>query len=176
MAYFNVENITELMLRRISKDEFLTMENLSENDMKECVCKELLIAMEKQQPIRVDNLLFLVFHFDLLDKEMEDILNQLLACDWHMQHENIAMLLQKLKSPNSIEVLYETAIKEYEYLDYDEAHALAVKCIWALGDIGTEHAEQKLKLLLNSHISVIKENAQKQLDRIDKKRRQDNNG
>lgn len=82
------------------------------------------------------------------------------------------MLLQRLKLPSSIEVLYETAIKEYEYLDYDEAHALAVKCIWALEDIGTEYAEQKLQLLLNSNISVIKENAQKQLDRIDRRRGQ----
>ncbi|MCM1126205.1 MAG: hypothetical protein NC429_06995 [Lachnospiraceae bacterium] len=45
MAYFNTENIKELMLRHISKDEFLAMENLSENDMKECVYKELLIIV-----------------------------------------------------------------------------------------------------------------------------------
>lgn len=131
--------------------------------------KELIEAMNHQLPIRVDNLLFLIFHFNLLDEKMDDILNQLLMCDWHMQHENIAMLLQRLKSPSSIEALYETAIKEYEYLEYDEAHALAVKCIWALGDIGTELAKQKLQLLLNSNIPVIKENAQKQLNRIDRK-------
>ena len=172
MANLNIENIRALMIKHISKDEFLTVENLNENNIKECVYKELIGAMEKQLPVRVDDLLFLVFHFNLLDERMVDILNQLLACDWHMQHENVAMLLQDLKSPSSIEVLYETAIKEYEYLDYDEAHALAVKCIWALGDIGTEHAEQKLKLLLDSNISVIKENAQKQLDRIDRRRRQ----
>ena len=169
MSNLNTENIRMLMKKNISKDEFLAIEGMDENSIGESVYKELIEAMNHQLPIRVDNLLFLIFHFNLLDEKMDDILNQLLMCDWHMQHENIAMLLQRLKSPSSIEALYETAIKEYEYLEYDEAHALALKCIWALGDIGTELAKQKLQLLLNSNIPVIKENAQKQLNRIDRK-------
>lgn len=97
------------------------------------------------------------------------ILNKLIVSTWHEQHENIAMLLQKFKSPTSVDVLYETATKEFKYLEYDEAYALAVKCIWALGDIGTEQAKEQLELLLNSSNHIIKENAQKQIDRIKSK-------
>jgi len=38
-----------------------------------------------------------------------------------------------------------TAITEHPYLEYDEAKALAVKCIWALGALGSVEAVEKLK-------------------------------
>lgn len=75
------------------------------------------------------------------------------------------MLLQKLKSPKSVDYLYNAINKSYSYLDYDDNHALAVKCIWALGDIGDTQAEETLKKLLNSNNRVIVENSRKQLER-----------
>lgn len=166
MSNLNTENIINLMKEIISKDEFLSIEKLDENEIRQSVYKELVIAINEEDEIRVDELIYLVFHFNLLIQQMDKILIYLLGCDWHKQHENIAMLLQRSKPPSSIDVLYETAIKEYKYLEYDEAYALAVKCIWALGDIGTEYAKQKLQLLLNSDVTIIKENAQKQLNRL----------
>ena len=94
------------------------------------------------------------------------VLNCLILCDWHKEHENIAMLLQHFKSPTSVDMLYETALKEYSYLNYDESYALAVKCIWGLGDIRTDKAVDKLELLAESSNEVISKNAKKQIKRI----------
>ncbi|WP_145973675.1 hypothetical protein [Phytobacter massiliensis] len=52
---------------------------------------------------------------------------------------------------------------KFDYLDFDDSYALAVKCIWALGDIATKESFEKLKLLSKSNNTVIKENACHQL-------------
>jgi hypothetical protein len=56
-------------------------------------------------------------------------------------------------------------LAKYAYLVFDDNYALAVKAIWALGDIGTEAAREKLKLLPQSEIEAISENAKYQLAR-----------
>lgn len=84
---------------------------------------------------------------------------------WHHQHEDIATLLDFLKSPNSIECLYKITLTEFEYLSYDDSYALALKCIWALGNINTEESKQKLELLSKSENEIIRQNARKQLER-----------
>ena len=43
---------------------------------------------------------------------------------------------------------------------------IAAKCIWALGEIRTVEAKEKLKLLTQSNNKIIKENALMQLERI----------
>jgi len=167
MVNLSAINIKELMLENIHPEEFLILEKLNEDNIGENVCKQLIKATDEKDLLRVDNLIYLIFSFKLFDEMFLELLNNLLACNWHKQHENIAMLLQKLKSPSSVEILYETTTKEYKYLEYDEFYALAVKCIWALGDIGTKQAKEKLELLLKNNNNIIKENAQKQINRID---------
>jgi hypothetical protein len=51
------------------------------------------------------------------------------------------------------------ALTKHEYLAYDDSTALAVKCIWALHDIGTADAIEKLKLLADSAAGAIRQNA-----------------
>lgn len=95
-------------------------------------------------------------------------LNGLLSLDWHYQHENIALILQGLKSPMSVNVLFATATKRFEYLSYDDSFALARKCTWALADIGTAKAKDKLiSLSLNSN-EYIAQYAKKRLDNWEK--------
>lgn len=166
MSNLSATNIKELMLKSIDMKEFLTLERLNEDNIGKNVYRELIEATDKKDSLRVDNLIYLIFKYKLFDEIFLELLNRLLAYGWHKQHENIAMLLQKLKSPSSVEVLYETSTRAYKYLEYDEFNALAVKCIWALGDIGTEKARGKLELLLENKNNIIKENAQKQINRI----------
>lgn len=166
MADLSEVNIRRLMLKDIHKEEFLSLEGLGDPDIAEQVYKELMKAIDGKDPSRVEDLIYLIFCFKLFDAGFIGLLNALLVCDWHKQHENIAMLLQKLKSPDSVLVLFETVTKQFKYLEYDEFHALAVKCIWALGDIGTEQAKEKLELLLKNGNAIIKENAEQQIDRI----------
>ena len=106
------------------------------------------------------------FMFNLFSKFYSDILCKLIEEDWHFSHENIASIFQELKLPETVDCLYKTVLKQFKYLEYDEFFALAVKCIWALGEIRTAEAKEKLKLLTQSNNKIIKENALMQLERI----------
>jgi hypothetical protein len=95
--------------------------------------------------------------------EFVELLCLLLKAKWHYQHENIATMLQSIKSPKSIDTLYDTVLTKFDYLDYDDSIPLAVKCIHALGEINTEYAKEKLRFLAGSDLAIIKEKAKKQL-------------
>jgi hypothetical protein len=71
----------------------------------------------------------------------------LLGKPWHEVHEDIVNALQRLKEPRSVEALFEVASYVFAYRDYDDTDGLARKCTWALADIGTEAAKNKLELL-----------------------------
>jgi hypothetical protein len=93
------------------------------------------------------------------------VLIKLLALPWHRKHEDIARLLQQLRDPTAVEALYAAALEKHGYLAYDNSYALARKCTWALGDIGTPEAFAKLKLLATHRDSVIAQYAQERIDR-----------
>jgi len=95
-----------------------------------------------------------------------EILCQLLEENWHIKHEDIALILQEAKDARAIEALYNTAQKKLDYLDYDDTCQLSRKCIWALWQIGTEEAVEKIKLLAESNDKVIGNYAIKQLNRV----------
>ena len=101
-----------------------------------------------------------------LDRRHVPLLSRVLPEPWHHCHEDIAWALQHLASAGSEEALYVTAVADYSYLDYDEVFALARKCAWALGDIGTPAAVQKLRLLLQSDNPVKREHALEQIRRL----------
>lgn len=84
---------------------------------------------------------------------------------WHYRHEDIASLLQDAKSPTSIDALNKAVMTKFGYLDFDDSYALAVKCIWALGEIGTPEAMDKLTKLSKSDNKIIRDNAINQLKR-----------
>ena len=153
------------MLRKISKSDFLRLNDIAEDEAASTFLAQLQKAYFQKNDEEVDSILSLVFAFDAVDERFVHLLNDLLTSDWHEQHENIAMLLQKLKSPKSILALYEVAQKAFSYLSYDESYALAVKCIWALGDIGTDAALEKLEILSHSSNQIIAHNASKQIAR-----------
>ena len=117
------------MLRKISKSDFLRLNDIAEDEAASTFLAQLQKAYFQKNDEEVDSILYLVFAFDAVDERFVHLLNDLLTSDWHEQHENIAMLLQKLKSPKSILALYEVAQKAFSYLSYDESYALAVKCI-----------------------------------------------
>ncbi|MDC0762142.1 hypothetical protein POF51_15660 [Brevibacillus sp. AG] len=109
-------------------------------------------------------LFYIGFTFDLFDERHLEMLNQLITEAWHKAHEDIAGLLQYFQSNSSVESLYKAALTKFEYLHY--TNALAVKCIWALGDMNTPESKEKLELLSKSKEKEIKKNALHQLKRI----------
>jgi hypothetical protein len=95
-----------------------------------------------------------------------EIWRQLLREEWHTQHEHLVDILSYYKDPKDIDLFYEIALTKFDYRDYDDSESLAVKCIWTLGNIGTEGAKVKLELLAKSDNKIIKDNAVQQLKRL----------
>ena len=97
--------------------------------------------------------------------EHKKILCQLLKVDWHYSHEDIVSALQTWPTPDTIEALFDITQWIPTSLKYDNARALAVKAIWALGKIPSPEAETKLETLTHSDNQILKKNAQEQLNR-----------
>jgi hypothetical protein len=154
----------ELSLGSISKDEFLRCYPFDVEKDSSHVRKFLQDAYLLKDADEFEYALLLGFSFDF-DIESVPILNNLIVEDWHFKHEDIARLLQGFKDSSSIDVLYQTALERYDYLDYDDSYALAVKCIWALGSINTGSSREKLKQLTSSTNQIISDAAEKQLQR-----------
>jgi hypothetical protein len=99
------------------------------------------------------------------DVDVVPTLIDLLRSTRHKRHEDVARWLQELRDPRAIEALYATALSKHEYLEYDDSHALARKCTWALADIGTVEAQERLRVLARSEDPEIAGYAQRRLDR-----------
>lgn len=165
MKVVDKQELKKLILGKVSNEEFLNLINVKFENLDEELYEMLNFAYKQHSDMNIEIALYLIFKYELFDEKYLDLLNNLILCDWHKQHENIAMILQKLKSPKSVNCLYITINKKYSYLKYDDNYALAVKCVWALGDIGNEEAKEYLKKLLKSENDIIRNNAIKQLER-----------
>lgn len=100
-----------------------------------------------------------------LGEEHLGLLIDLVRADWHFSHENIVSLLDGFRSPAAVEALYHAATWVPDYLEFDEARALAVKAIWALGNTPGSEAEHALRRLSTSDSEVVREEAKAQLAR-----------
>lgn len=165
MRSVDEQDLDKLMLGTVSKDRFLELIKVKSENLGDELSEMLNYAYKQHSDVNVETALYLVFTYELFSENYIDVLNNIILCDWHEQHENIAMLVQRLKSPKSVYYLYVSINQKYSYLEYDDSYALAVKCIWALGDIGNEEAKEYLMKLLNSENEIIVENAKKQLER-----------
>ena len=92
------------------------------------------------------------------------LLIRLLEIPSHERHEDLARLLQDFKDERAIDALHRTTLREHEYLSYDENFGLARKCTWALADIGTPAALEKLQRLASCDNPTIARYAQKRID------------
>lgn len=97
-----------------------------------------------------------------------DLLNLLITCNWHQQHENIVMLLQKNDSESSVVYLCFAVYLKLPYLEWDENYSFQVKCVRAIGHIGGEKAISCLKQLCKIENSIIRDESHKQIDKLTK--------
>jgi len=155
--------ILDLALKKISEKYFLKNYSGDLYDMNKHVKDLLNNALATQDPDDVEYPMLFASIFDLYNQDLSDILCKLLLQDWHYKHEDIVSIMQGLKNPSTVDALYLTAFKTYKYLDYDEFFGLARKCTWALSDINTKEAIEKLKLLAQSDNPLIKSYAEKRL-------------
>jgi hypothetical protein len=101
------------------------------------------------------------------ERDIVPTLIALLRAGGHYQHEDLARWLQDLRDPRAVDALYEVALTKHEYLAFNNSYALARKCTWALADIGTREAREKLRLLAGGDDPEIAGYAQKRLDSWD---------
>ncbi len=122
-------------------------------------------ALTSKSADQVDFAMSLASHFHYWKPDLAHILNKLLLEDWHYRHEDIVSLLQGMKSPTSVEPLYQTALKKFDYLSYDDLYGLARKCTWALSEINTNESIGKLRLLAQTDNAYIRQYANKRLEK-----------
>ena len=94
-----------------------------------------------------------------------DILRRLVDVDWHYSHEDVVSALETWPTPDTVEALFRATQWIPKSLEYDDSRALAVKAIWALGKIPGDEAETKLEALARSDNAILRETAEKQLER-----------
>jgi hypothetical protein len=161
----DAQAILGLVTGKLSESEFLARYPVDPRRDPEHVRRLLEAADESRNADDVEYALLLGFRFGFPD-DVVPILNRLLVEDWHRQHENIAQALTRFRDPSSVDSLYRAALSRHEYLAYDDAFALAVKCIWALAKIDTPEARERLRALATSDNDVIREEAEKRLARL----------
>lgn len=160
------ELIGNLLLRKISEEEFKKKcpINVSENSM---VIKELLEkATQEKNADDYEILQMMVWIFKLyLQKEYIELICKSSRETWHFRHEDIALLLEEVRSPYTVDCIYDLAIMDLKYMEFDEFFNIARKCSYALGKINTPKAKEKLELLAKNTNELIREYALKQLTR-----------
>ena len=72
-----------------------------------------------------------------------------------------------MRLPRTIDCIYELAISNFEKYRQDDNFALVRKCCFALGDISTPKAKEKLELLLQSDEEMIRKRGMEELNRCD---------
>lgn len=106
------------------------------------------------------------FHaLDMIEPDDCALLGDLLSLDWHVRHEGIAQILQFARCRQAVPALETRALRVPDYLAWDEGHALARKCVWALADIGSPEARAALERLADCNVEVVRGFARRRLDR-----------
>lgn len=112
----------------------------------------------------VDNLIYAAFKNGVNDSYLE-VLHKLIDVrdKWQYKHEDIATLLEKIKSPLSVPYLYRLA-KDFETSDI---HSIPLKAMWALRSIGNVDAKECLRKLSLSNDERKAKIAKMQLDYLE---------
>jgi hypothetical protein len=155
--------IFEFALGRLSIDEFVLRFGVDPRIDPDYVRRALECAIDHRSAPDVESAMALAFSFGF-SASWAQIFCNLLGDDWHTSHEDIASALQDIRDPSTVDCLFQRACNRPVYLEYDDNFALAVKCIWALHDIGTADAEEKLRLLADSDIPSIRNSALERLN------------
>lgn len=104
----------------------------------------------------------------LTQEETINYYSKLLQYEWHSAHDSIVSSLQYFSNPNTIDILYQTALNEdVDIMDY---RPIARRCTWALADIGSQEAKDKLLLLSKCDNEEIRGYAQKRITNWDQEK------
>lgn len=121
-------------------------------------------AIQRQHAVDLEMALIVCFTFGFTMDHLDPLL-KISSADWHRKHEDIVTALGQLRTAATVDALVKATQWVPEYLEYDEARALAVKAIWALGSTPGPEAGQAPTLLLRSDNEIMRETARTVLER-----------
>jgi len=151
----------------ISSSEIADIFSEKKEDNTEILITMLTRALEEMNPSAVETLLYAASCNGELDNRYTKVLSELLLEPKILNHnlESVVEFLQYIQDPASIENLY------YACLDYpfSDVHSIPIKAMWALRDIGSVKAIEKLKILSQSSDERMNEKAIQQLEYLRQK-------
>ena len=164
---FELSKKTYIINFQLRNEELISNFSDVTDEEKINIIKEgIKIACQKKNSTEIENLMLSISFFKLYDRSefIEDYI-KLSKEEFHEEHETIASYFQRFHLPQTIDCIYELAISNFEKYQWDDNFALVRKCCFALGDINTPKAKEKLELLLQSDEEMIREHAMEQLKR-----------
>lgn len=149
----------------LSVQEFCAQWPTEPADLGRLVSTILDCAVLERDPRGVRWGLALARQLGVLREQLRPILS-IAREEWHGSHEDIVFALASLKTPEALPVFASLVNVRFGYLSWDDARALAVKCIWGLGTLGTLEAVAELAKILCAGEPILAMNAKRQLERI----------
>jgi len=161
------ELIEKLVQKQISIEKFKLLFPLNFKTEPDLLLENLEQAFKRKDAKQTEYIFRILFLDELLlrSNKYAPLLSDLLLADWHYIHEDVAMILREIKSPDSVKALKNAAIMKLDYLDYDDTFQLARKCIKALHAVHTESSKTALSELIQYNNPIIAKYAQKELNR-----------
>lgn len=153
---------------QITQDELYVSIGVKNTEFEQFLLTEIVHAYKQEDAEMIEYLIFTIF---LAEEELNissflDILNKLILCKWHNRHEDIALLLQKIRASESVEYLYKAIFLKPAYLEWDDNYAFEKKCIHAIAKSGCREAVDKLRLLVTNKNEIIRLCAEQQLQKV----------
>lgn len=156
--------VVDYMVGRLSYEDLVRRTGIDPVKQPGFAERELRQGLAARDAGTIECALLLAVRFELVTPDMASLLALLLLEPWHEKHEDIAKILQELREPATADALAGAAVVKHEYLAYDDSHAFARKCIWALADIGTPTSREHLERLSQNPDHEVAAYAQKRLD------------
>ena len=167
MKNINKEIVMKLRRKEITKEYALEMLGVDSNSLEMELYELLEYSIQIQCSVNIELVLCFIAVCELEDDPYLDLLNELILCGWHRQHENVASALDEIRSPISVEFLYKAILLKHDCLAWDENFAFERKCVWALAKIGTLEAKEKLNQLKNCDNELISGWAKKRIQGLE---------
>ena len=166
---FELSKKTHVVNFQLKNEELISsFSNISDEEKINIIKEGIKIACQRKNSSEIENLMLSISFLGLCDRSefIEDYI-KLAKEEFHEEHETIASYFQSFYLPQTIDCIYERAISNFEKYRWDDNFALVRKCCFALGDINTPKAKEKLELLLQSDEEMIRKHAMEKLTRCD---------
>jgi len=149
----------------INGDSISTLMTVLENEYGVIdVCQGLKYALKNEVKDLVEVCIYLGAKLNE-NYECIETLNELMISDFHIKHEDVALLLTKYGNDSSVPYLQKAAMIQFEYLDFDDSFALGVKCVRAISAIGGESARSSLTQLAKSENVIVSKKSMELLNK-----------